>query len=77
VASIFAWTRGLAHRAKLDDNPELAKFAQTLEKVTVGTVEAGDMTKDLAILVSADQKWLSTSAFLDKVDANLKKAMGA
>jgi isocitrate dehydrogenase len=77
VASIFAWTRGLAHRAKLDSNPELAKFAETLEKVTVGTVEAGDMTKDLAILVSADQKWLSTTAFLDKVDANLKKAMGA
>jgi isocitrate dehydrogenase len=77
VASIFAWTRGLAHRAKLDSNAELAKFAGTLEKVTVGTVEAGDMTKDLAILVSADQKWLSTTAFLDKVDANLKQAMGA
>jgi isocitrate dehydrogenase len=77
VASIFAWTRGLAHRAKLDNNPELAKFAETLEQVTVGTVEAGDMTKDLALLVSADQKWLSTTGFLDKVDANLKKAMGA
>jgi isocitrate dehydrogenase len=75
VASIFAWTRGLSHRAKLDNNPELAKFASTLEKVTVGTVEAGDMTKDLAILVGADQKWLSTTGFLDKVDANLKKAM--
>jgi isocitrate dehydrogenase len=77
VASIFAWTRGLAHRAKLDSNAELAKFAETLEKVTVGTVEAGDMTKDLAILVGPDQKWLSTTAFLDKVDANLKKAMAA
>jgi isocitrate dehydrogenase len=77
VASIFAWTRGLAHRAKLDDSPGLAKFAGTLEKVTVGTVEAGDMTKDLAILVGADQKWLSTTGFLDKVDENLKKAMAA
>jgi isocitrate dehydrogenase len=75
VASIFAWTRGLAHRAKLDDNAELAKFAQTLEKVTVGTVEAGFMTKDLALLVGADQKWLSTTGFLDKVDDNLKAAM--
>jgi isocitrate dehydrogenase len=77
VASIFAWTRGLQHRAQLDDTPELARFATTLEKVTVGTVEAGDMTKDLAILVGPDQKWLSTTAFLDKVDANLKKAMAA
>jgi len=75
VASIFAWTRGLAHRAKLDNNPELAKFADTLEKVTVGTVEAGYMTKDLAVLVGADQKWLSTTGFLDKIDANLKTAM--
>jgi isocitrate dehydrogenase len=75
VASIYAWTRGLAHRAKLDNNPELAKFALTLEKVTVDTVEAGFMTKDLAILVGADQKWLSTTGFLDKIDANLKKAM--
>jgi isocitrate dehydrogenase len=75
VASIYAWARGLAHRAKLDNNPELAKFADTLEKVTVGTVEAGDMTKDLAILVGPDQKWLSTTGFLDKIDENLKKAM--
>ncbi len=75
VASIFAWTRGLAHRAKLDDNAELAKFAGTLERVTVGTVEAGFMTKDLALLVGPDQKWLSTTGFLDKVDANLKAAM--
>jgi isocitrate dehydrogenase len=75
VASIYAWTRGLAHRAKLDSNAELAKFASTLEKVTVDTVEAGDMTKDLALLVGADQKWLSTTGFLDKVDENLKKAM--
>jgi isocitrate dehydrogenase len=77
VASIFAWTRGLAHRAKLDNSPELAKFASTLEKVTVDTVEAGDMTKDLALLVGADQKWLSTTGFLDKVDSNLKTAMAA
>jgi isocitrate dehydrogenase len=77
VASIYAWARGLAHRAKLDNNPELAKFADTLEKVTVGTVEAGDMTKDLAILVGPDQKWLSTTGFLDKIDENLKKAMKA
>jgi isocitrate dehydrogenase len=75
VASIYAWTRGLAHRAKLDDNAELARFAQTLEKVTVGTVESGFMTKDLALLVGADQQWLSTTGFLDKVDENLKKAM--
>jgi isocitrate dehydrogenase len=75
VASIFAWTRGLAHRAKLDDNAALAKFADTLEKVTVATVEAGFMTKDLALLVGPDQKWLSTTGFLDKVDENLKKAM--
>jgi isocitrate dehydrogenase len=75
VASIFAWTRGLAHRAKLDSNVDLAKFATTLEKVTVGTVEAGFMTKDLALLVGPDQKWLSTTGFLDKIDENLKKAM--
>jgi isocitrate dehydrogenase len=75
IASIFAWTRGLAHRAKLDDNAALAKFSATLEKVCVDTVEAGFMTKDLALLVSADQKWLSTAGFLDKIDENLKKAM--
>jgi isocitrate dehydrogenase len=75
VASIFAWTRGLAHRAKLDNNAELAKFASTLEKVTVGTVESGDMTKDLALLIGADQRWLSTTAFLDKVSDNLRNEM--
>jgi isocitrate dehydrogenase len=75
IASIFAWTRGLAHRAKLDDNPALARFADTLERVCVDTVEAGFMTKDLALLVGPDQKWLSTTAFLDKVDENLQKAM--
>jgi isocitrate dehydrogenase len=75
IASIFAWTRGLSHRAKLDSNAALAKFATTLERVCVDTVEAGFMTKDLALLVGADQKWLSTGGFLDKVDENLKKAM--
>ncbi|AWM87616.1 NADP-dependent isocitrate dehydrogenase [Microvirga sp. 17 mud 1-3] len=77
IASIFAWTRGLAHRAKLDDNADLAKFANTLEKVCVDTVESGYMTKDLALLVGAEQKWLSTTGFLDKIDENLKKAMAA
>jgi isocitrate dehydrogenase len=77
IASIFAWTRGLAHRAKLDNNKDLARFADTLEKVCVGTVESGFMTKDLALLVGADQKWLSTTGFLDKVDENLSKAMAA
>ena len=75
IASIFAWTRGLAHRAKLDGNEALAKFSGTLEKICVDTVEQGFMTKDLALLVGADQKWLSTTGFLDKVDENLKKAM--
>jgi isocitrate dehydrogenase len=77
IASIFAWTRGLAHRAKLDNNAELAKFAALLEKVTVDTVESGDMTKDLALLVGPDQKFLSTTGFLDKVSENLRKAMAA
>ncbi|MBV9052161.1 MAG: NADP-dependent isocitrate dehydrogenase, partial [Hyphomicrobiales bacterium] len=75
IASIFAWTRGLAHRAKLDNNAELLRFSTTLEKVCVETVEAGFMTKDLALLVGADQTWLSTTGFLDKIDANLKTAM--
>jgi isocitrate dehydrogenase len=75
IASIFAWTRGLAHRAKLDNNEALANFAATLEKVCVDTVEAGYMTKDLALLVSDEQEWLSTTGFLDKVDDNLKAAM--
>jgi len=77
IASIFAWTQGLAHRAKLDNNAELAKFAKTLEKVCVDTVEAGYMTNDLALLVGADQRWLSTTGFLDKVAENLNKAMAA
>jgi isocitrate dehydrogenase len=75
IASIYAWTRGLAHRAKLDGNDKLAAFAHKLEEVTVATVESGFMTKDLALLVGPDQKWLTTEGFLDKVDENLKKAM--
>jgi len=75
TASIFAWTRGLKHRAKLDGNEELAKFADTLEKVVVDTIESGYMTKDLALLVGEDQAWLSTTGFLDKVEENLRKAM--
>nr|WP_295462040.1 NADP-dependent isocitrate dehydrogenase [Mesorhizobium sp.] len=75
IASIFAWTRGLAHRAKLDDNAALARFADTLEKVCIQTVESGFMTKDLALLIGPDQPWLSTSGFLDKIDENLQKAM--
>ncbi len=77
IASIFAWTRGLAHRAKLDENAELKNFAETLERVCIETVESGHMTKDLALLIGADQPWLSTSGFLDKVDENLQKAMAA
>jgi isocitrate dehydrogenase len=75
IASIFAWTRGLTHRAKLDSNDRLTKFSATMEKVCVDTVEQGFMTKDLALLVGPDQKWLTTEGFLDKVDENLKKAM--
>jgi isocitrate dehydrogenase len=77
IASIFAWARGLAHRAKLDDNADLAKFSATLEKVCVDTVESGFMTKDLALLVGPEQKWLSTTGFLDKISDNLTKAMAA
>ena len=75
VASIYAWTRGLAHRAKLDVNADLAKFATTLERVVVDTIESGLMTKDLALLVGADQKWLSTVGFIDKIEESLKRAM--
>ena len=76
IASIFAWTRGLAHRAKLDGNEELKRFSETLEKVCVDTVENGYMTKDLALLIGPDQPWLSTTGFLDKIDENLQKATG-
>jgi isocitrate dehydrogenase len=75
IASIYAWTRGLLHRAKLDNNDDLKGFAEALEKVVIDTVESGDMTKDLALLVGPDQKWLTTEGFLDKIDENLKKAL--
>ncbi len=75
TASIYAWTGGLKHRAKLDSNDKLAKFADTLEKVTVQTIEEGKMTKDLAVLVGPDQSWLTTEGFIDAVDKNLQKAM--
>jgi isocitrate dehydrogenase len=74
AASIYAWTGGLKHRAKLDGNAALAKFASTLEAVTVATIEEGSMTKDLAVLVGPDQSWLSTEGFLDAIDKNLQKA---
>ncbi|QDH72536.1 NADP-dependent isocitrate dehydrogenase [Brevundimonas sp. M20] len=77
IASIFAWTRGFKHRAKLDGNAELDRFADTLEKVVVDTVEAGYMTKDLALLVGDTQSWLSTEGFLDKVAENLTKELAA
>ncbi len=77
IASIFAWTRGLAHRGKLDGNTALIDFAHLLEKVVVDTVEAGHMTKDLALLVGDEQGWLSTEGFLDKIAANLDKARAA
>ena len=76
AASIFAWTGGLKHRAKLDDNAALQTFAETLEKTVISTIESGQMTKDLAVLIGPDQTWLSTAGFLDAVDANLRKAMG-
>ena len=75
IASIFAWTQGLSHRAKLDKNPALAEFATTLEKVCVQTVESGKMTKDLAILISKDSPWLNTQDFLAAIDENLKVAL--
>ena len=75
TASVFAWSGALKHRAKLDSNAELARFADTLERVAVDTIEAGFMTKDLALLVGAEQSWLSTAGFLDKIDANLRKEM--
>ncbi|TSD87967.1 NADP-dependent isocitrate dehydrogenase [Mycobacterium sp. KBS0706] len=76
IASIFAWTQGLTYRARFDETPELLRFAQTLEKVCVETVEAGHMTKDLAILIGPDQPWMTTEQFLDKLDQNLQAQMG-
>ncbi len=75
IASIFAWTQGLSYRGRFDNTPDVTAFAQTLEKVCVDSVEAGSMTKDLAILIGPEQPWLTTKQFLDKLDENLKKAM--
>ena len=77
IASIFAWTQGLQHRAKLDNTPEVGKFAETLEKVCIHTVESGKMTKDLALLISPDAPWLNTQEFLAAIDTNLQKAMNS
>ncbi|NHK26616.1 NADP-dependent isocitrate dehydrogenase [Parvularcula flava] len=76
IASIFAWTRGLARRGKMDDTPKVVEFADKLEQTVIKTVENGDMTKDLALLIGADQGWQTTTGFLDKVDENFQKAMG-
>ncbi len=76
IASIFAWTGGLKHRGRMDETPDVIKFAETLENVCVETVESGSMTKDLAILIGPQQNWLTTNQFLDTLDANLQKAMG-
>ena len=75
IASIFAWTRGLAHRGKLDENNELIKFAKTIENVCIECVESGYMTKDLAILIGPSSKYLTTNQFLDVLDKNLKKKL--
>jgi isocitrate dehydrogenase len=76
IASIYAWTRGLAHRGKLDDNQALIDFAETLEDVVIKTVESGKMTKDLAVLVGPDQEWQTTEDFLGAIDDNLKSRLG-
>ena len=76
IASIFAWTRGLAYRGRFDGTPDVTHFAETLERVCIETVESGAMTKDLALLVGPKEPWLGTQAFLARIDGNLKKAMG-
>ena len=75
IASIFAWARGLYHRAKLDGNEDLKKFVKTLEKVCIKVVENGSMTKDLAVLVGKNQKYLTTNQFLEVIDSNLKRSL--
>ena len=75
IASIFAWTRGLAYRGRLDDRPDLIQFADTLERVCIETVESGAMTKDLAVLVGSEQPWMNTQTFLEKIDGNLRTAL--
>jgi isocitrate dehydrogenase len=76
IASIFAWTRGLAHRGRVDGTPDVTHFAETLERVCIDTVESGKMTKDLAMLIGPDQPWLTTTQFLDTLDAELRRRMG-
>jgi isocitrate dehydrogenase len=76
IASIFAWTRGLAYRGRMDDTPEVTQFAETLERVCVETVERGQMTKDLALLIGPDQPFLTTQDFLAAIDESLKAAIG-
>ncbi len=76
IASIFAWTRGLEARGRMDGTPEVARFAETLERVCVQTVEGGQMTKDLALLIGPDAPWLTTEEFLDAIDTNLRQAIG-
>jgi isocitrate dehydrogenase len=75
IASIFAWTRGLIYRGRLDNTPDVTAFAETLEKVCIETVESGHMTRDLSILIGPDQPWMNTQAFLSKLDENPQKAM--
>ncbi len=75
IASIFAWTRGLYYRGSFDETPEVVRFAETLEKVCVDTVQAGDMTKDLALLIGPNQSWLTTEQFMAKLDRNLRQTM--
>jgi len=75
IASIFAWTRGLYYRGSFDETPEVVRFAETLEKVCVDTVQDGDMTKDLALLIGPNQPWLTTEQFMAKLDTNLRQAM--
>jgi len=75
IASIYAWTGGLKHRGKLDNTPEVIGFAEALEDVIIKTVESGQMTKDLALLVGKDQEWLTTEAFMDALDTNLQKRL--
>ena len=75
IASIFAWTRGLAHRGKLDDNNELIKFSNTLENICISTVESGHMTKDLAVLINKNSKFMTTNQFLEKLDQSFKKKL--
>jgi isocitrate dehydrogenase len=77
IASIYAWTGGLKYRGQFDNTPEVVRFAEALEQVCVETVESGKMTKDLAVLVGPDQKWMTTEAFLDALDANLKTKMAS